>query len=279
MAYYPVFMDLRGRRCVVLGGGETATAKVNGLLESEAAVTVVALEPSPELDGLAAAGRVALERRPYRTGDLEGAWLAIDATWDEAVNECSHAEAEALRVPLNVVDRAQRCHFIAPAVVRRGPLRMAVSTGGESPFVASTLRARLERDYGDEWGEFTELVGRVRRDLRGRGTPAEEQERVYRRLLASHVRRMLREGRRDEASQAASAIASGEGRGWVALVGAGPGDPGLLTLAGRDLLASARPPLRPFGPPPPRGGRSGATRPGSRRRWWRRRGGASTWCA
>lgn len=239
MGYYPVYLDLRGRRCVVVGGGETATAKVRGLLEAEAAVTVIAPELTPELDDLAEQGCIEVSRRPYREGDLRGAWLAIDATWDAAVNARTHAEAGRERVALNVVDRPRRCHFIAPAVVRRGRLQLAVSTAGESPFLAAALRARLERDYGPEWGEFTALIGRIRRRLRRRGVPWAEQSRVYRRLLGSNVLRLLAEGRRREAEWAAEVIAAGGGCGRVALVGAGPGDPRLLTLAARDLLATA----------------------------------------
>ncbi len=140
------------------------------------------------------------------------------------------------------MDRPRQCSFIAPAVVRRGPLQVAISTSGESPFLASALRARIERTLGEEWGSFTTLVGRVRRQLRERGIPLAEQNRVYRKLLASDVRRLLARGRHRDAAFAAATIASAAGRdrpGRVALVGAGPGDPQLLTLAARDLLAEA----------------------------------------
>lgn len=221
MTTYPVSLDLTGRPCVVLGGDELAAEKARGLLEAGASVTVIAAAPEAGVEELAAEGSVQLVRRGYRAGDLSAAWLAVDASGDEGVNAASHAEAEASRVLLNVVDRPARCHFLTPAVVRRPPLQVAVSTGGESPFLAGALRARLEQDLGPEWGPFTALVGRVRRALRGRGVEVAEQTREYRRLLAAH--------------------ASGReaGGGWVALVGAGPGDPGLLTLAGRELLGVA----------------------------------------
>ncbi len=242
MSYYPVYLDLRGRRCVVLGGGATALEKIGGLLEAGADVTVVAADPAEGIAALAGNSRLTLARREYRPGDLAGAFLAIDASWNDDINRASSTEAEHARIPINVVDRPQHCSFIAPAVVRRGPLQVAISTSGESPFLASALRARLERTLGEEWGLFTALVGRIRRQLRERGTPLAEQSRVYRKLLASDVLRSLRRGRHEEAAFAAAAIASSAGQptlGRVALVGAGPGDPQLLTLAARELLAEA----------------------------------------
>jgi uroporphyrin-III C-methyltransferase / precorrin-2 dehydrogenase / sirohydrochlorin ferrochelatase len=242
MSYYPVYLDLRGRRCVVLGGGATALEKVRGLLDAGANVTVVATDPTEEIAVLAGDDRLSLVRREYRIGDLAGAFLAIDASWDEATNRASSTEAERAQVLINVVDRPRQCSFIAPAVVRRDPLQVAISTSGESPFLASALRARIERTLGEEWGAFTAIVGRIRRQLRERGTPLAEQNRVYRKLMASDVRRLLRRGRHEEAAFAAAAIASAAGQvkvGRVALVGAGPGDPQLLTLAARDLLAEA----------------------------------------
>ncbi len=242
MSYYPVFLDLRGRSCVVLGGADTALEKAQWLLDAGAAVTVVTTASCAELRALAGAGRIRLVPRDYAPGDLEGAHLAIDASGDDAINQASWAEAERRGVLINVVDRPQRCSFIAPAVVRRGPLQVAISTSGETPFLASALRARLERTLGDEWGAFTALMGRIRRQLRERGVPRTGQTCVYRRLLRSNIRRLIRSGRGEEAAFAAAAIASSAGEkrpGRVALVGAGPGDPDLLTLAARDLLAEA----------------------------------------
>jgi uroporphyrin-III C-methyltransferase/precorrin-2 dehydrogenase/sirohydrochlorin ferrochelatase len=239
---YPITLQVAGRRCAVLGGGALAAAKVRGLLDAGARVTVIAPELSPEVEELVAAGGVEALRREHRDGDLEGCFLAVDASGDDAVNRRSFAEAEARGVLINVVDRPERCHFHAPALVRRGPLTLAVSTDGESPFLAGVLRARLERVVGEEWGPFTALVGAVRRRLRARGLPLQEQEPVYRRLLRSDVRRLLGAGRADEARYLAAAIETSVGRrrpGRVALVGAGPGDPGLLTVAARELLAEA----------------------------------------
>ena len=242
MRYYPVFLDLAGQRCVVLGGGRFAIEKVEALLDTGAGVHVIAAEAAPVLEGLAARGRIELTPRDYAAGDLAGARLVVDASGDEGINRQSWAEAEASGILINVVDRPEQCRFIAPAIVRRDPLLIAISTSGESPFLASALRARIERWLGREWAPFTALVGRVRRRLREQGVPIDRQTSVYRRLVSSEVRSLLRAGRDADAQKLALAIEQSHaapGQGRVALVGAGPGDPDLLTARAIDLLASA----------------------------------------
>ena len=222
MRYYPVFIDLAGQLCIVLGDGKFAVEKAAALREAGANVRVI---PS----------------REYRAGALAGARLVVDASEDEEINRLSWEEAEAAGILINVVDRPAQCRFIAPAIVRRDPLLVAISTSGESPFLASMLRARIERSLGAEWGPFVALVGEVRRRLRQQGLPIAEQTRVYRRLLNSDVLRLLRGGRSIEANRLAARIAAarGEGTGRVALVGAGPGDPDLMTVKARELIAAA----------------------------------------
>jgi precorrin-2 dehydrogenase/sirohydrochlorin ferrochelatase len=147
---HPVILRLAGRRVVVVGGGPVAERKIGALLESEARVTVVSPEVTGAIADLAAGGAIALERRPYREGDLESAMLAYAATDDPAVNRAVWEEAERRRVWLNVADRPELCHFFAPAVVRRGDLTIAVSTDGASPALARRIREDLERRLGDE---------------------------------------------------------------------------------------------------------------------------------
>jgi len=220
--YYPVFLDLAGQPCIVLGDGKFAVEKAAALREAGANVLVIS-------------------SRDYSPGVLSGARLVVDASEDPEINRQSWEEAEAAGILINVVDRPAQCRFIAPAIVRRDPLLVAVSTSGESPFLASALRARIERWLGPEWGPFTALVGNVRRQLRERGASIAEQTRIYRRILNSDVRSLLRRGRPDSAAHLAVAIAQAgaTGAGRVALVGAGPGDPDLLTFKARELLADA----------------------------------------
>jgi uroporphyrin-III C-methyltransferase/precorrin-2 dehydrogenase/sirohydrochlorin ferrochelatase len=222
MRYYPVFLDLANQPCIVLGDGKFAREKAASLREAGAVVRVIAT-------------------REYRTGDLVGARLVVDASEDTDVNRLSWEEAEAGGILINVVDRPAQCRFIAPAIVRRDPLLVAISTSGESPYLASALRVRIERWLGREWGPFVALVGNVRRQLRAQGMPIPEQTRIYRRIVNSDVRNLIRRGRPDDAAHLAVAIAQAGPRaaGRVALVGAGPGDPDLLTFAARELLADA----------------------------------------
>jgi uroporphyrin-III C-methyltransferase / precorrin-2 dehydrogenase / sirohydrochlorin ferrochelatase len=222
LKYYPVFLDLDGQLCIVLGDGKFAVEKAAALREAGANVRMIS-------------------SRDYRPGALAGARLVVDASENEEINRLTWQEAEAAGILINVVDRPAQCRFIAPAIVRRDPLLIAISTSGESPFLASMLRARLERWLGHEWGPFVALVGDARRRLRKQGLPIAEQTRVYRRLLNSDVRSMLRVRRNADANRLAREIAAarGNGAGRVALVGAGPGDPELMTVRARELVADA----------------------------------------
>jgi uroporphyrin-III C-methyltransferase/precorrin-2 dehydrogenase/sirohydrochlorin ferrochelatase len=222
MRYYPVFIDLEEQLCIVLGDGKFAVEKAAALREAGADVRVIST-------------------RDYRPGALAGARLVVDASEDLEVNRQSWDEAERSGILINVVDRPAQCRFIAPAIVRRDPLVIAISTSGESPFLASMLRARIERWLGQEWGPFVALVGEVRRRLRRQGLPIAEQTRVYGRLLNSDVLSLLRVRRIPEANRVAAQLAAARGRGpgRVALVGAGPGDPELMTVRARELVADA----------------------------------------
>ncbi len=241
VSYYPVFLDLSGRRCVVVGDNDMAAEKVRALAQAGASVTVLSAAPCAALQALAG-GPVDLLRRPYQTGDLAGARLAIDTSGDVETGRLLREEATAAGVLLNVADRPAECDFISPAVVRRGPLQLAISTSGESPFVAAALRRQLEALLGAEWADFVSLVGQVRRGLRRRQVSASDQQRVYRRLLTSGILDLLRRGETEQAKFQAAAVSAASARarrGRVALVGAGPGDPSLLTLAAVRLIAQA----------------------------------------
>ena len=166
--HYPVFLTVEGRRCVVIGGGTIAERKVEGLLDAGAEVTVVTPECTSRVQALADAGAIALRERTYAPGDLEGAFIAIAATDDSEVNEAVSREARERNVPLNVVDVTHLCTFIAPSIVRRGPVTLAMSTGGLAPALARKLRESLEANEALAFADLAEMVGRVRADLRGR---------------------------------------------------------------------------------------------------------------
>ncbi len=230
MGYYAAFVDVGGQECLVVGGGEAALAKARGLLESGARVTVVWDRLIPDFRTL----EVALVERRFEEADLNGCVLAIDASGDEATGVRVSRAAQQRGVLVNVLDRPALCTFIAPALVRRGPLQVAISTSGRSPFLAAHLRRRVERWLGPEWGSMVELTGRLRDRLRQNGIPLSEQTSRFARALGSPALDLLRAGK---AAAAESAINKSDGH--VALVGAGPGDPALLTVRAVDLLSRA----------------------------------------
>jgi precorrin-2 dehydrogenase/sirohydrochlorin ferrochelatase len=166
---YPVALDLAGRACLVVGGGAVAARKTKGLLEATARVTVVSPLLVPALRTLADEGRVHWKPREYQAGDVAGAWLVLVTTDDRAVNAEVAAEARRCGVWVNCADDPAHCDFALPAVLRRGPLTVAVSTGGASPAMARLLREEIGRRLPADWGAVADLVAGVRRELRARG--------------------------------------------------------------------------------------------------------------
>lgn len=201
MSYYPVFLDLLGRPCTVVGGGGGALAlteeKVRGLCEVGARVTVIAEEVAPEVAQRAARGELCWEERCYRVGDLAGAVLAIVTHPDPALRETAWLEANRRNIPVNTLDDVPRCSFIAPSVLRRGELVVAVSTGGRAPALAVRIRQRLERELGEENARFLEMAGRVRAPLARLHPDLEVRKELWYRLVDSDVLERLRQG--DEA--------------------------------------------------------------------------------
>jgi precorrin-2 dehydrogenase len=165
-SYYPVFVNLQGKRCLVVGGGEIATRKVQGLLEAEAHVVVVSPYLSQALVDLTAQGLIGYRSRPFRADDVIDCALVIGATNQPHVNMAVYEAAQAHHVWVNIVDTPEACDFIAPAVVRRGDLQIAVSTGGQSPTLAKRIRLQLEELYGSEYARLLETLGRERRRIR-----------------------------------------------------------------------------------------------------------------
>ena len=246
-AFYPVFLDLRGRRAVVIGGGAVAEQKVHGLVGAGAHVTVVSTDVTPALGALARRNAIEHKRRPYRRGDLKGAWLAIAATDDRGTNGAVWAEAEQLGVPLNAVDDLEHCSFIAPAVHRKGDITVAVSTAGKSPALAVRLRQRIARLVGRAEARLCELLGELRPGLAERVPDTPARTALWYRIVDSDVIDFVRRGDIEGARGRMAELVgphplspSPFGRGGtVYLVGAGPGDPGLITAKGLELLRSA----------------------------------------
>ena len=167
--YYPAFIDVRGRNCLVIGGGALGEEKVVKLLECNAKVIVIAPDVTPIVEELASEGTVEWVRREYRPGDLAQAFIAIASTEDDDTDRLIHAEAEERNVLLNVVDVTHLCTFIAPSVARRGEVTVATSTGGASPALARTFREKLESSRILEYADLAPVLARGRAELRQRG--------------------------------------------------------------------------------------------------------------
>ncbi len=167
--YYPAFIDVRGRDCVVIGGGDLGEEKVVKLLECEASVVVVSSEVTDRVRELASSGDVEWVRRDYEYGDLERAFIAIANTGDAEMDSRIYEEAEERNVILNVVDVTHLCTFIAPSVARRGEVTVATSTGGASPALARTFREKLESSRILEYADLAPILSDARSELKRRG--------------------------------------------------------------------------------------------------------------
>ena len=187
MRYYPVNLDIKGRKCVVVGGGGVGTRKVKTLLKCGATVTVVAEAASDELKKMAEGAEIELRERAYRAGDLAGAFMVIGATDDESLNARISQDAEASQMLCNIADRPEVCNFILPAIVEKGDLILAVSTCGQSPAFAKKLRKDLEKQFGDEYTVFLTLMGAIRKRLLAEAHAPEEHKPIFEKLIHSRI--------------------------------------------------------------------------------------------
>ena len=160
--FYIACLRLSGRRCLVVGGGDVGLEKVEGLMACDADVTLVAPDAVPALEALAAEGSIAWARREYERSDLDRAFIAIAATSDTDVNIRVYEEAEERAMLVNVVDVPPLCNFILPAIVRTGPLAIAISTAGASPALAKRMKRQIAEEYGEPYARLAELLNDAR---------------------------------------------------------------------------------------------------------------------
>jgi len=193
-AYYPVILNIEGRLCIVVGGGDVALRKVRALAEKGALVRIIAPDAVVPLKEVVESGRVEWEQRPYEQGDLEGAFLAVAATDDPETNQEVRHEAYGRRVPVNIVDDPELSDFQVPSFFEDGPLLVAVSTKGSSPAVARTLRRAIQQWLGPGFAKSLETVNAFRQRLKAEIDNGKARVRFWEEGIDAEVIELMREG-------------------------------------------------------------------------------------
>lgn len=190
--FYPVYLNLKGKQVVVIGGGEVAERKVESLLGTDASIVVISPEATERLSSLANDGRINLRLRPYKVGDCAGAAIVLSATADAELNRRVFEEGTAAGALVNTADQPALCDFIMPAVVRRGDIAIAISTGGTSPGLAARLRQRISRMIGPEYALLAELLSQSRPEIRRRIQSEEARKALHYKILDSDIMNLLK---------------------------------------------------------------------------------------
>lgn len=242
MDHLPIFCQLRNRACLLVGGGDVAERKARLLLEAGATLTVNALAFAPQFEAWAEQGMLTLAPGAFDARLLDDCWLVIAATDDDEVNNVVSDAAEARRIFCNVVDAPKQASFIMPSIIDRSPLMVAVSSGGTSPVLARLLREKLEALLPQHLGKVAGYAGQLRRRVKHTFTSMSERRRFWEKFF---VNDRLAQSLANDDEQAVTRITETllneplDDRGEVVLVGAGPGDPGLLTLKGLQQIQQA----------------------------------------
>ncbi len=244
MDYLPIFLDLRGKTALVVGNGDTAARKAALLLNAGAWVTAVSPEPlGTAFNELTGTDRVIHRRESFRPDHLEGMELAFAASEDATLNRQVFEAARARHLPVNVVDTPELCSFIMPSIIDRSPVVVAVSSGGEAPVLSRLLRARLETLIPAAYGRLAALAGRFKARVRQHFPTTEGRRKFWEDALLSPIAEMVFAGREQEAEAALADMlyksSSAPVQGEVYLVGAGPGNPDLLTFRALRLMQQA----------------------------------------
>ncbi|MEW5909181.1 MAG: bifunctional precorrin-2 dehydrogenase/sirohydrochlorin ferrochelatase [Thermodesulfobacteriota bacterium] len=193
MRYYPIFLDIKGKACLVVGGGDVGSRKVKTLLECGACVTVISPEVIKPIQDLAETHIIQWKSHCYNTGDLDGFFLVIGATNDEAINFRISRDALERGMLCNIADRPDACNFILPSLVRRGDLTIAISTSGKSPALAKRLRKELEAHFGSEYSDVLRLMGAIRNNLLSQRHAPEAHKPLFEALLDRGIVDLMRQ--------------------------------------------------------------------------------------
>ncbi len=243
MEYFPVFLDLKKRTCLLVGGGDVATRKGRLLSKAGAVLRVVAPEISAELRELVAEHNGEIFAREYQTSDLENCVIAIAATDNEPLNEKISLDAKARFLPVNVVDNPALCTYITPAIIDRSPLVIAISSGGEAPVLARLIRAKLETLIPANYGKLAIIAKNWRERVKARFDNGDSRRRFWEKILQGPAAELVLNGQEASAEKIIEIEINKNDdsltQGEVYLVGGGPGDPELLTLRALRLMQQA----------------------------------------
>ena len=239
MDVLPLSLKLSGRPCLVVGGGDIAQRKIELLLKAKARVEVVALKISPSLRSLCDDAGVAFQQRPFATGDVRGRTLVVAATGDTAVNQAVFDACERHGVLVNCVDDAKRSSVLFPAIVDRGPVSVAISTAGASPTLARRLRERIEAVLPGSLGDLADYLASRRRRIKEALPDTRRRQRFWDRAIDGELARLVERNDLEAADAALRRVLRQPATGFVSLVGAGPGDPDLLTVKALRCLQQA----------------------------------------
>jgi uroporphyrin-III C-methyltransferase/precorrin-2 dehydrogenase/sirohydrochlorin ferrochelatase len=231
---YPAFLKLEGKPVLVVGGGAVAEQKIAGLLDSRADVTVIAPETTANILQLAAQGRLRLQSKAFQPGDTVGFHLVIGATDDRAVQHAVFEEAQRQGIPVNIVDVPDLCSFYTASIFRKGDLSIAVSTNGKSPTLGKLIRDRIRECFEHGYPELLERLGSIRPDVLESLPDYEARRKYFEQLVRAEVK--VLEHREDDQ---VDRLKKEKKTGKVYLVGAGPGDPELISVKGLRVLRKA----------------------------------------
>jgi len=243
MDYFPLFLKLKQRKCLVIGAGDVAARKIELLLRADADITVIAKTFSSAVKQLAEKQPITLIKKSFADSDLDDYFLLVCATGDKTLNQHVASIARQQKILINVVDSPALCSFIFPAIVDRSPIIAAISSGGASPVLARLLRAKIETTIAPAFGKLAQLAekyrGRIKQQIK---IPA--QRRIFwEKVLQGDIAEKIFQGQSRQAEQQLETLLSKQGKappiGEVYLVGAGPGDPDLLTLRALRLMQQA----------------------------------------
>ena len=243
MDYFPVFLDLKKRRCLLVGGGDVATRKGRLLVKAGAVLRVVAPQISAELRELVQQCQGEMHLREYHASDVDDCVLAIAATDIDSLNQIISQDAKTKYIPVNVVDSPALCTYITPAIIDRSPLVIAVSSGGESPVLARLIRTKLETLIPTSYGKLAQFASRWRERIKHRFADTDQRRRFWEKILQGPAAELVFNGQDAQADTLLSDAIHQEDdsltQGEVYLVGGGPGDPELLTLRALRLMQQA----------------------------------------